>query len=88
MSDKHSTGKASASGADAVFGTSVIRAADKKPEDFEPMPRATVHKMVTSIVIKRGSGEEEVRPLILRAGDSVVVNGKTVLSLALVASEG
>lgn len=59
-------------------------AADKAPGEFAPIPLAPVSKMVTAVVVKRANGIEEAVPLILRAGDSVEINGKVVLSLALV----
>lgn len=63
-------------------------AADKKPGEFAPIPLAPVNKLVTSMVITRANGSVETSPVILRAGDSVAIDGKTVLSLALVATKG
>lgn len=63
-------------------------AADKKPGELAPVPQGHVSKVVTTLTITRGDGSVETRPLILRAGDSVAIGDKTVLSLALVATEG
>lgn len=63
-------------------------AADKKQGEFAPIPAAPVSKLVTSMVVTRANGATETVPLILRAGDSVSINGKVVLSLALVAQGG
>lgn len=56
-----------------------IPAADKKPEDFLPIPLPEVVKKVVTITIKRADESVDVLTLILRPGDVARIDGQTIL---------
>ena len=55
-------------------------AAGKRPEDFLPIPLPAVHKKVCKLMVLTKDGQEsQVLTLILRPGNVVTIDGKTVM---------
>jgi len=65
-----------------------IAAKDKKPGDFEPLPMPTISKKVMRLTMTRANGTVEESTIIMRAGDSLALDGKTIMSVQLTVSGG
>lgn len=55
-----------------------IPAAEKAPGDFIPPAMQAIVKKFVAVVVKRKDGSEEGSRVILRPGDMLTVDGKTV----------
>lgn len=56
-----------------------IPAAQKRPEEFAPRVVAQADKRFADLVIKRASGEVNATRMVLRPGDVVTLDGKTIM---------
>lgn len=55
-----------------------IPAAEKAPEDFLPPAMPAVAKKFVDLIVKRKGGGSEAARFILRPGDVMSIDGKTV----------